>query len=40
MDVMQTMPSFVYLIPAIPFFGLGAVSACFATIIFADAARR
>ena len=35
MDVMQTMPSFVYLIPAIPFFGLGAVSACFATIIFA-----
>ena len=35
MDVMQTMPSFVYLIPAIPFFGLGPVSACFATIIFA-----
>ncbi len=35
LDVMQTMPSFVYLIPAIPFFGLGAVSACFATIIFA-----
>lgn len=34
MDMMQTMPSFVYLIPAIPFFGLGAVSACFATIIF------
>jgi glycine betaine/proline transport system permease protein len=30
----QTMPSFVYLIPAIPFFGLGPVSACFATIIF------
>lgn len=35
LDMMQTMPSFVYLIPAIPFFGLGAVSACFATIIFA-----
>ncbi len=34
MDMMQTMPSFVYLIPAIPFFGLGAVSACFATVIF------
>ncbi len=34
MDMMQTMPSFVYLIPAIPFFGLGPVSACFATIIF------
>lgn len=35
LDLMQTMPSFVYLIPAIPFFGLGAVSACFATIVFA-----
>ncbi|MQT12296.1 ABC transporter permease [Segnochrobactrum spirostomi] len=35
LDMMQTMPSFVYLIPAIPFFGLGAVSACFATIVFA-----
>lgn len=34
LDMMQTMPSFVYLIPAIPFFGLGPVSACFATIIF------
>ncbi|WP_182179954.1 ABC transporter permease [Methylobacterium radiotolerans] len=34
MDMMQTLPSFVYLIPALPFFGLGAVSACFATIIF------
>ncbi|WP_185984086.1 ABC transporter permease [Aureimonas mangrovi] len=34
LDMMQTMPSFVYLIPAIPFFGLGAVSAVFATIIF------
>lgn len=35
MDMMQTMPSFVYLIPAIPFFGLGPVSACFATVVFA-----
>jgi glycine betaine/proline transport system permease protein len=35
LDMMQTMPSFVYLIPAIPFFGLGPVSACFATIIMA-----
>ena len=35
LDLMQTIPSFVYLIPAIPFFGLGPVSACFATIIFA-----
>jgi glycine betaine/proline transport system permease protein len=35
LDMAQTMPSFVYLIPAIPFFGLGPVSACFATIIFA-----
>jgi glycine betaine/proline transport system permease protein len=35
LDFMQTMPAFVYLIPAIPFFGLGAVSAIFATVIFA-----
>jgi len=34
LDFMQTMPAFVYLIPAIPFFGLGAVSAAFATVIF------
>jgi len=34
LDFMQTMPAFVYLIPAIPFFGLGRVSAIFATIIF------
>lgn len=34
LDFMQTMPAFVYLIPAIPFFGLGKVSAAFATIIF------
>jgi glycine betaine/proline transport system permease protein len=35
LDFMQTMPAFVYLIPAIPFFGLGPVSAVFSTVIFA-----
>jgi glycine betaine/proline transport system permease protein len=35
LDFMQTMPAFVYLIPAIPFFGLGPVSGIFATVIFA-----
>jgi len=35
LDFIQTMPAFVYLIPAIPFFGLGPVSAIFATVIFA-----
>ena len=41
LDGMQTMPSFVYLIPAIPFFGLGGVSACFATVVMsAPAAIR
>lgn len=34
LDAMQTMPSFVYLIPAIFFFGLGNVSAIFATLIY------
>jgi glycine betaine/proline transport system permease protein len=34
LDLMQTMPAFVYLIPAIPFFGLGPVAAIFATVIF------
>jgi len=34
LDFMQTMPAFVYLIPAIPFFGLGSVSAIFSTVIF------
>lgn len=34
LDLMQTMPAFVYLIPAIPFFGLGPVSGMFATVIF------
>ncbi|MDR3599073.1 MAG: proline/glycine betaine ABC transporter permease [Desulfosporosinus sp.] len=35
LDVMQTMPSFVYLIPALMFFGLGTVPAIFATVVFA-----
>ncbi len=35
LDAMQTMPSFVYLIPGIFFFGLGNVSAVFATLIYA-----
>lgn len=34
LDVMQTMPIFVYLIPAVLFFALGAVPAVFATFIF------
>ncbi|MFP3928540.1 MAG: ABC transporter permease [Desulfobacteraceae bacterium] len=34
LDFMQTMPAFVYLIPAIPFFGLGPVAAIFSTVIF------
>lgn len=35
LDLMQTMPAFVYLIPAVLFFGLGVVPGAFATIIFA-----
>ncbi|MDL2267106.1 ABC transporter permease subunit [Desulfovibrio sp. OttesenSCG-928-G15] len=35
LDIMQTMPSFVYLIPTIPLFGLGKVAAVFATLVFA-----
>ncbi len=35
LDFMQTLPPFVYLIPAIPFFGLGRVAAIFATFVFA-----
>ena len=34
LDGMQTMPSFVYLIPAMIFFGLGTVPAIFATIVY------
>ncbi|NIJ42012.1 ABC-type proline/glycine betaine transport system permease subunit/ABC-type proline/glycine betaine transport system substrate-binding protein [Parvibaculum indicum] len=35
LDAMQTMPSFVYLIPALMLFGLGKVPAVFATVIYA-----
>ena len=35
LDGMQTMPSFVYLVPAIFFFGLGNPPAVMATIIYA-----
>lgn len=35
LDFMQTMPSFVYLLPAMAFFSIGAMSAAFATIVFA-----
>lgn len=35
LDGMQTMPSFVYLIPAVFFFGLGKVPAVVATFIYA-----
>lgn len=34
LDFMQTMPAFVYLIPAVVFFGLGVVPGVIATIIF------
>ena len=35
LDAMQTMPSFVYLIPAVMLFGIGNVPAVFATTIYA-----
>lgn len=35
LDFMQTMPSFVYLIPALIFFGLGNVPGMIATVVFA-----
>ncbi|MDJ0686308.1 MAG: choline ABC transporter permease subunit [Alphaproteobacteria bacterium] len=35
LDMMQTIPTFVYLIPALIFFGLGVVAGLVATIIFA-----
>ena len=34
LDGMQTMPSFVYLVPGIMFFGLGNVSAVIATVLY------
>jgi len=38
LDFMQTMPPYVYLIPAVMFFSLGAVPAVVSTVIFASAA--
>lgn len=35
LDFMQTMPAFVYLIPAVVFFGIGMVPGIFASVIFA-----
>lgn len=34
LDFMQTMPNFVYLIPAVAFFGIGMVPGAFASVIF------
>ncbi len=35
LDFMQTMPAFVYLIPAVMFFGIGTVPGVVATLVFA-----
>ena len=35
LDFMQTMPAFVYLVPAITFFGIGTVPGVVATVVFA-----
>jgi glycine betaine/proline transport system permease protein len=35
LDAMQTLPSFVYLVPVVMFFGLGNVAAIFATFVYA-----
>jgi glycine betaine/proline transport system permease protein len=35
LDGMQTLPSFVYLVPVVMFFGLGNVAAIFATFVYA-----
>lgn len=35
LDVMQTLPTFVYLIPAVAFFSVGKTPAVIATVIFA-----
>ncbi len=35
LDAMQTMPAFVYLIPVMLLFGIGATSAVFATMVYA-----
>lgn len=34
LDIMQTMPAFVYLVPAVIFFGLGLVPGVISTVIF------
>lgn len=36
LDFMQTLPAFVYLVPAVMFFGMGKTSAIFATLVFAS----
>jgi glycine betaine/proline transport system permease protein len=38
LDMIQTLPSFVYLVPALALFGLGMVPAVVATVLFAVAA--
>jgi glycine betaine/proline transport system permease protein len=35
LDMMQTLPTFVYLVPMLALFGLGSVPGVFATVIFA-----
>lgn len=35
LDFMQTMPAFVYLIPAVAFFGIGMVPGVFSSVIYA-----
>ena len=35
LDLMQTLPTFIYLIPMLAFFGLGIVPGVIATVIFA-----
>ncbi len=35
LDFMQTMPAFVYLIPAVVFFGIGMVPGVFSSVVFA-----
>jgi glycine betaine/proline transport system permease protein len=35
LDLMQTMPAFVYLVPVLIFFNIGLVPAIFATVVFA-----
>ena len=35
LDLMQTMPSFVYLLPFVIFFGIGAAAAALVTLVYA-----